>query len=93
MRTQRELIATVAKKLVKITNITKAGKMMDILDKYVETNIDFNEMKDYIPYALAMDMSKIKAEQLPGESKILNGIWFFLPDEKELENVIKNLNI
>lgn len=93
MRTQRELIQTVAKKLAKITNITKAGKLFEILEKNVETNMNFNEMKAYIPYILKMNMESIKTEQLPGESKLLNNIWFFLPDEKESNDIITKLNI
>ncbi len=91
MRTQRELIKVVASQTIKLSNVTKATQMLDILKKYVQTNMDFNQFKDYIPYAINLNMDSIKTEQLPGESKVLNGIWFFLPDDEKTPEVIQSL--
>lgn len=91
MRTQRELIKTVARQTIKISNITKSGQMMDILEKYVQTNMDFSKLKDYIPYLINLNMDTIKTEQLPGESKVLNGIWFFLPDGTKVKETVQQL--
>lgn len=93
MRTQRALISTVAKQIAKVQNITKISKMTEILNKYVKTNIDLSNMKDYVPYAISMDMNNIRSEQLPGESKILNGIWFFLSDKEDTLKLVKELEI
>ena len=38
-----------------------------------------------------MNIDNIQTEQLPGESKVLNGIWFFLNDKKETEEVVNRL--
>ena len=67
------------------------GNILDLVEKYVKTNIKFSDLKDYIPYAVNINMDTIQTEQLPGESKILNGIWFFLNDEEETKQVVNTL--
>ena len=91
MRTQREVIIAVAKQTIQFKNITEVGKIVDIAQKYVKTNLDFKLLKDYIPYAVNMNMENIKAEQLPGVPDYLNGIAFFLPDEEETVNIVNEL--
>lgn len=91
MRTQRELIKTILKQTVKLKNVKEIGKIMDLAEKYIQTNMNFSELKNYIPYIVKMNIDNIQTEQLPGESKVLNGIWFFLNDKKETEEVVNRL--
>lgn len=91
MRTQRELITTVIKETIQFKNIKEIGNIIDIAKKYVKTNMNLDEIKDYIPYVINLDTETIKEAQLPGESKILNGLWFFLYDEEETEEVVNDL--
>lgn len=91
MRTQRELIKTVLKQTIQLKNVTEIGKIMDLAKDYVQTNMEFSDLKDYIPYIVNIDVDSIQAEQLPGESKVLNGIWFFLNDKEETEEVVDRL--
>lgn len=91
MRTQRELIKTILKQTVQLKNVKEIGKIMDLAEKYIQTNMNFSELKNYIPYIVNMNIDNIQTEQLPGESKVLNGIWFFLNDKKETEEVVNRL--
>lgn len=91
MRTQRELIKTILKQTVQLKNVKEIGKIMDLVEKYIQTNMNFSELKNYIPYIVNMNIDNIQTEQLPGESKVLNGIWFFLNDKKETEEVVNRL--
>jgi len=91
MRTQREVIIAVAKQTVQLKNVTEVGKILDIANKYVKTNMNFDDLKDYIPYAINMNTDAIKAEQLPGVSERVNGIWFFVHDEEETEKMVNEL--
>ena len=91
MKTQRELIKTVLKQTIQFKNIKEIGKIMDLAKEYVQTNMNFADLKDYIPYIINIDVDSIQSEQLPGESKILNGIWFFLNDKEQTEEVVNKL--
>lgn len=91
MRTQREVLVAIAKQTIQLKNVKQIGNIIDIAEKYVQTNMDFKLLKDYIPYAVNMNADNIKSAQLPGQSQYINGISFFLADEDEIENVVEEL--
>lgn len=91
MKTQRAVMVAIAKQTIKLKNIREIGNIIDIANKYVKTNMNLNILKDYIPYAVEINTEEIKTEQLPGESKYINGISFFLADEGKIEEVVQEL--
>lgn len=91
MKTQRAVMVAIAKQTIKLKNIREIGNIIDIANKYVETNMDLNMLKDYIPYAVEINTDEIKTEQLPGEAQYINGISFFLAEEDEIEEVVQEL--
>lgn len=91
MKTQRNLIIAVAKQTIKLKNITEIKNMMNIMQEDVKTNIDFNLIKDYVPYAINMNMDAIQTAQLPGKSEQKHGGWFFFHDEEETVEIVDKL--
>lgn len=91
MRTQREVIITIAKQTIQFKNVTEIGNIIDIAEKYVKTNMNFSALKDYIPYAVNMNPNNIRAEQLPGQAEYVNGISFFVYDEEETQELVDEL--
>lgn len=91
MRTQRDVIVAIAKQTIQLKNVKEIGNIIDIAERYVQTNMDFQILKDYIPYAVNMNTDNIKTEQLPGTAKYLNGISFFLHDEEETKIMIDEM--
>lgn len=91
MRTQREVIITVAKQMIQLKNVKEIGNIIDIAEKYVKTNMDLKVLKDYIPYMINMNADNIRAEQLPGVPDLQNGIWFFFYNEEETQKVVDEL--
>lgn len=90
-RTQREVIIQLAKQSIKLKNVTEISNIIDILKKYVDTNLDLDSVKDYVPYAFEMNMDNIKVGRLPGKDDKVNGIWFFFYDEEETEAIVNEL--
>lgn len=95
MHTQRDVIVELAKQVLDTKNISEITEIINIIKKYIKTNVDFTHATKYLPYAINFDLSAISTEQLPGESKMLNGISFFLHDEEKTEELIneKFLNL
>ena len=91
MRTQREVIMAIAKQTIQLQNVKEIGNILDITERYVQTNMNFQDLKDYIPYAIKMNTDNIKAKQLPGHSDYINGISFFLHDEEETKTMVDEL--
>lgn len=91
MRTQREFIKAVAKQTIDTKNIFKLRSLADTVLNDLETNLDKNKISSYIPYVLNINMDNIKMEQLPGESKRINGVWIYLHDKEKTEELITTL--
>lgn len=95
MRTQREFLKALAKQTLKVERIFQINEFIDIANKYVETNLDFDTIKDYVPYIVEFDMAKLKTEQVPGvsEQAANSGFWIYSADEVKLKKVIDDLFI
>lgn len=94
MRNQREFLTAVVQQTAKIGNITKLGSILDIASRNLITNVDFNTLKDYLPYAVEFSTENLLTESLPGEVPDLsktNGVSIFVVDEEETKQMIKEL--
>ena len=89
MRTQRNFIIATVKQTIRMKNVTQIGNIIDIFKQYVKTNLDFNHVKDYIPYEIKINTDDIKAAQLPGTAQYLGYLSFFLCDEEETQELVK----
>lgn len=91
MRTQRAFLAALAKQSLKVENIFKINQFIDIANKYVETNLNFDTIKDYVPYIVEFKVDDLKTAQLPGASDKANGLWFYFADEVKMQKTIDEL--
>lgn len=91
MRTQRDFIVETLRQTLRPENIFKLGQILEIAHQNVETNLDFNYLKDYLPYAVEFNTENIITDTLPGVNDKANELWFFFPDEDETEKMIQKL--
>lgn len=91
MRTQRAFLTALAKQTLVPANITKIPDFIDIAKNYVETNLDFDAIKDYVPYAINFNMDNLKTDKLPGIAEVANGVWIYSVYEEETKKVVNEL--
>ena len=91
MRTQREFISETLKQTLVIKNIFKSKEILDTVFNNIETNMEIKELLPYIPDAVEFDINSIISNQLPGESKKLNNLWFFVYDKKETKKLVQEM--
>lgn len=91
MKTQRNFLKELAKQTLKIENIFKINNFIDIAKEYVETNVDFDIIKDYVPYIVEFNTDNLRTEHLPGISEVCNGWWMYTVDEYEVEKLIDEM--
>lgn len=92
MKTQRNLIIEIAKQTIQLKNTTEIKNILNIMKEDVKTNVNFNSIIDYVPYAVNIDMNTIKTCQLPGISENRKGYgWFFYYDEEETKKLVDEL--
>ena len=94
MRTQREFIIATAKQTIQAKNVFKIGEIVDLVYEYVDTNLSISAIKDYIPYAINVDINGIQSAYLPGDSVgPPQGVpySFVQVDEEETEELVQQL--
>ena len=93
MKTQRAFLTALAKKMLSWKSVTKINGILDIAQKYVETNLDFNAIKDYIPYAVEFNTENLLTETLPGTNtnKNKSGTWIFVHDKVKTQALVQEL--
>ena len=96
MRTQREFMIETVKQTIQAKNILKVKEIIDITYEYIETNLSISTIKDYVPYAVNINIDAIQSAVLPGGSygpttKPSYPLWFFIPDKKETAKLINEL--
>lgn len=93
MRTQREFMIETAKQTISAKNILKIKDIIDIIYEYVDTNLSISIIKDYVPYAVNIDISSIQSVVLPGASygPPTYPLWFFIADKEKTATVIEEL--
>ena len=96
MSTQREFIIETVKQTIQAKNILKIKDIIDIAYEYVETNLSIAIVKDYVPYAINVNIDGIQSAVLPGGSYGPSTtpsypLWFFVADKKETAKLIEQL--
>ena len=94
MRNQREFITAVVEQTVKLENITKLGTIIDIASRNLITNLDFNILKDYLPYAVEFSTENLETASLPGTVPNLNqtnGVSIYVVDEEATKQLVTEL--
>ena len=93
MRTQREFILQTLKQTLKAENMWKIFDILDIAKECLETNINFDVAKDYVPYAVDLNMDDLLTEALPGTNtnKNASGAWVFVPDKTQTKKLIDEM--
>ena len=92
MRTQRAFLTALLDQTTKKMDVNMIFSFLDIAEQYVETNLNFDAVKDYVPYILEFNIDNLKTATLPGISeKTGNGVWVYLVDEEEAKEKIDEL--
>lgn len=91
MRTQREFITEVMKQTLKPENILKINKIAEIAFNNIQTNMTFNTIKDYIPYAVSFNTENLKTGVLPGVPELCNKVYIYTVNKKQTKEVVEEL--
>ena len=91
MRTQREFLKILLKQLMKPTNITKINNLLKIAQEEVETNIDWNTAKGYVPSLFGFNTNNLVTNALPGEAKYANGVAVFIANPIKTKKLINTM--
>lgn len=91
MKTQRDFMIEVGKQTLKLKNITHIKSIMTTLFENIETNVTLDDVFPYVPWAVSIDMTNIKSNQIAGVAQDYNKLSFFASDEDETKQIVKEM--
>jgi len=88
---QQKFINAVLKKALSPAIITKIPGIIKEVNNTVNTNIPVQDVTPFLNTAKNIDLNKIETQMLPGKAEYINGISYWVPDNKEAEIMVDNL--
>ncbi|WP_028400292.1 LCP family protein [Ectobacillus panaciterrae] len=92
MRGQRQqlVLEAIAKKALSVESVSKLGKLIDAVGTNMKTNLTFDDMMAITKNMMGTQLNMEKT-QVKGEDKYIDGVYYYVPDPKELEKTITSL--
>ena len=90
---QQRFLRALADQHLNIETISKIPDIVQIFDKYIETDMSLVVLAKVINNIKSIDKSTMKTEMLPGDFATINEQSFWKIDEKNLEATLKNLEL
>jgi LCP family protein required for cell wall assembly len=89
IKMQQEFIKALIEQKASFKYITKIDDILAVLDEHVKTDIGFKEISKYAGGMSDLKNGKVNAYSLPGESSMIDGVWYFILDPEETEKLIR----
>jgi len=88
IRSQQQFIKSAIKQALKIENVGKIPQMIKSYYNNVETNIPLDLILKFAVNIKNYDIEGIQMDTLPGESKYINGVSYYVPYEEEMQAIV-----
>lgn len=89
IKMQQDFLKALIKQKINFRYISKADELFRILQKYVKTNITLVDIAQYLGSIGKVKSDEIETFTMPGESRLIRDVWYFIYDEKRTLEVIE----
>ncbi|QXM05908.1 LCP family protein [Crassaminicella indica] len=88
---QHDFLMALADKLLSPRIITKLPNLLRTFKAYVDTNMPITTMSSYAFKARDIKMEDINMITIPGEPKLINGLWYYIPDMNGVKTIVDQI--
>ena len=93
IKVQQDLLSALSDKLLSAGNIKNIDELLNIYDKYVETNLTKNNLYFYLQQFLLMDSESVHFQMMPNTPSMVDELsYVFINEEEWLKMVNDKLN-
>lgn len=89
IKMQQQIVKLGIEKVLNGNVMLNIFKLQDPITKYVKTNMTPNQMLYYATKAKDIIVDEIKISTIPGTTKTISGLSFFVADKKKLSEMLK----
>lgn len=87
---QQMLLRALREKLANPLILTKAPELVQVLQKYIDTNLNFEEIMALVSVGLQQDLSQVRMVMLPGRPIMQDDISYWLMDEGARDRLVSD---
>ncbi|HDR3874193.1 LCP family protein [Bacillus anthracis] len=87
---QQLVLEAIAEKALSLNSINKIGGLLDAVDKDLKTNLTFDDMMTIAKNSMGSNL-KMDKLQVEGTDKYIGGIYYYVPNEKSVNNISTTL--
>lgn len=92
IQVQQLFLKALAQKVLSTESIVKnLGDYIEVMYKYVDTDISLSDALKYANYITKIDMSKMTMETLPGVGQYVGGISYFIHDPDATQEMVDRI--
>lgn len=91
IKAQQEFLKAAIDKALRPSNVVNIPSMIKTYYENVETNIPLDVIMKFAMKAKSFSSDSIQANTLPGASKYINGVSYFIPNQEETNKLVKAL--
>lgn len=88
---QHTFLMALANKLLQPQTIINLPKLVKTFNTYVDTDMPVSTMVNYALQGRKIKLENINMVTIPGEPKLINGVWYYIPNENEMKNMLNNI--
>ena len=92
IKAQQTFMKALADKLLEPQTIIKLPKIAKTFSSYVDTDMPVATMTAYALKANGVSMNSIQMLTIPGESKLMNGVWYYIPDTNKIQAAMAGMS-
>ncbi len=85
IKVQQDFIKALIQQKVSIKYLSRADTIFEVLREYARTNITISDIVQYAVSAGRVENDATNAFTLPGESRIIGDVWYYIYDRKQTE--------
>lgn len=89
---QQKFIKSFANKMMSPAMIPKFFNLIDMMTKYVKTNLDQNEIMSYAVKLSSFKTENLKQYTVPGDAKTINHVAYFVSDSEAVKKMVEQMN-
>lgn len=89
IKMQQDFLNAFIDQKLKFRYISKVDELFSILSEYVKTNLTISDVSYYMTDIARIRDSKVETCVLPGESRIINGVWYYIPDLSKTRDLVR----
>lgn len=93
IKMQQDFIKELIRQKLSFKYISKLDELFAIVEEHISTNIALGDITNHIDSIKKINIDEIESYTIPGESRFIDNVWYYIYDEEVLEEMMESLFI